>query len=347
MATAGDTFERKEKKYLITAAQCEAIKQGLAAHMRLDDYGATRIDSLYLDTEDRSLICRSLEKPLYKEKLRIRTYGAFSQSEVTYVEIKKKFEGIVYKRRVRMSAEGARAYCDGLPYEMAQMAYPVSSKPDSDLTPGKLQIAREIDAFFERYEGLRPSMLISCMREAWCPIDVDDGDCVDRVTFDENITYLDLMDSESAMRRPVTGPDQVVMEIKCAGGYPIWLCELLSQHGVYPRSFSKYGNAYRRVLAAKRSKGSRCVQADGKRDASAGGVLVADGLRCDARDGSYLSSDVCVAPDADCTARASWQGGSVGENLTSRSTASSHLAKKPIARTSEKTGLLRRFLKAS
>ena len=250
MATAGDTFERKEKKYLITGAQCAAIKEGLKLHMRLDDYGATRIDSLYLDTPDRSLICRSLEKPLYKEKMRIRSYGAFSEAETVFVEIKKKFKGIVYKRRVRMSMDGARAYLDGMSYEQAQVLFPASANgAESDLTPGKVQIAREIDAFLNRYEGLAPSMLISCLREAWCPLDPADEDCVDRITFDEDISYVDLYESDSVQRKRVAGSDQVIMEIKCAGGYPLWLCELLSAHGVYPRSFSKYGNAYKRVLA--------------------------------------------------------------------------------------------------
>ena len=250
MATAADTFERKEKKYLITTGQCAAIKEGLAAHMRLDDYGATRIDSLYLDTPDRSLICRSLEKPLYKEKLRIRSYGPFSEASTVFVEIKKKYKGIVYKRRVRMSNDGARAYVHGMSYEEAQERFPVKgSTLDKELTVGKVQISREIDAFFRRYEGLASSMLISCLREAWCPIDPDDNDCVDRITFDEDINYVDLMEASSVMRRPVTAPDQVVMEIKCAGGYPVWLCELLSSVGAYPRSFSKYGNAYKRTLA--------------------------------------------------------------------------------------------------
>ena len=252
MATAGDTFERKEKKYLITAGQCQAIKEALAGRMRLDDYGATRIDSLYLDTDDRSLICRSLEKPLYKEKLRIRSYGAFSQAGTVYVEIKKKFKGIVYKRRVRMSAQGARAYCSGShSYEEAQALYPCGSSPKSDLAEGKLQIAREIDAFFDRYEGLKPSMLISCSREAWCPVDGAGEDCVDRITFDEDITYVDLFETSSTSRKRVTSPGQIVMEIKCAGGYPTWLCELLAAQGVYLRSFSKYGNAFKLSLAEK------------------------------------------------------------------------------------------------
>ena len=250
MATAADTFERKEKKYLITVEQCAAIKAGLAAHMRLDDYGAARIDSLYMDTPDRALICRSLEKPLYKEKLRIRSYGPFSEAETVFVEIKKKYKGIVYKRRVRMSAEGARAYVRGLSYEEAQELFPIEgSTLEKELAPGKVQIAREIDAFFKRYDGLDSSMLISCKREAWCRIDPEDEDCVDRITFDEDINYVDLMEESSVMRRPVTAPDQVIMEIKCAGGYPVWLCDLLSSVGAYPRSFSKYGNAYKRVLA--------------------------------------------------------------------------------------------------
>ena len=252
MATAGDTFERKEKKYLITSVQCEAIKRGLADHMRLDDYGATRIDSLYLDTPDRRLICRSLEKPLYKEKLRVRSYGAFSEADVVFIEIKKKFKGIVYKRRIRMSAQGARQYYDGrMTYEQAQAAFPVADSPEKDLTPGKVQIAREVDAFFRRYEDLRPSMVISCLREAWCPLAGGDPDCVDRITFDEDIAYIDLFEDTSVQRRRVASPGQVVMEIKCAGGYPTWLCELLDAHGVYPRSFSKYGNAFKRVLAER------------------------------------------------------------------------------------------------
>ena len=252
MATSGDTFERKEKKCLITAAQCAAIKEGLASHMQLDKYGATRIDSLYLDTPDRSLICRSLEKPLYKEKLRIRSYGAFSEADVVFVEIKKKYKGIVYKRRVRMSKAGMEEYLQGATYQEAQEHHPISSgDAASDLAPGKLQIARELDAFFRRYDGLAPSMVISCLREAWAPIDPDDEDCVDRITFDEGINYIDLFEPASVQRRPVTSSDLVVMEIKCAGGYPLWLCGLLESCGAHPRSFSKYGNAFKRVLAER------------------------------------------------------------------------------------------------
>ena len=252
MATAGDTFQRKEKKYLISTGQCRAIKEGMAQRMRLDDYGATRIDSLYLDSSDHSLICKSLEKPLYKEKLRVRSYGAFSEADAVYVEIKKKYKGIVYKRRVRMSADGAQAYyTHKMTYEQAQHVFPVSQDPESDLAVGKIQIAREIDAFFKRHPGIEPAMLISCVREAWCPTNYDDKDCVDRITFDESISYVDLLEANAVQRRPVIPEDLVVMEIKCAGGYPQWLCDLLGECGAYPRSFSKYGNAFKRVLSER------------------------------------------------------------------------------------------------
>ena len=187
---------------------------------------------------------------LYKEKLRVRSYGAFSEAESVYVEIKKKYKGIVYKRRVRMSAEGARAYyTHKMTYEQAQRTYPVTTDPDADLTYGKIQIAREIDAFFRRHPGIEPAMLISCVREAWCPVDDDDIDCVDRITFDESIHYVDFFETCSVQRRSVVSSELVVMEIKCAGGYPLWLCNLLEECGAYPRSFSKYGNAFKRVLA--------------------------------------------------------------------------------------------------
>ena len=264
MATAADTFQRKEKKYLITMEQALTMKEGLATHMRLDDYGRTRIDSLYLDTPDHDLISRSLEKPLYKEKLRIRSYGPFSQARTVFVEIKKKFKGIVYKRRVLMTADGARAYVGGMPFEEAQRTYPVDPEnPEAQLSPGKVQIGREIDAFFARHPGLVPAMLISCMREAWCPLDPEDADCVDRITFDEDIEYVDFLDPSSAMRRNVASKGQVVMEIKCAGGYPMWLCALMASCDVYPRSFSKYGNAYKRTLVDSGSAGAHPT-GDGK-----------------------------------------------------------------------------------
>ena len=246
------TFKRYELKYMLTRRQAALLKEAMRDHMALDRFGHSTIRNIYLDTDNFRLVRRSIEKPLYKEKLRVRSYGAFSQSNTVFLEIKKKYKGIVYKRRVRMSKRGYEAYVQGMSYEQAQERYPVeASNAADDLKPGKLQIARELDAFFRRYDDLMPSMVISCLREAWAPIDPCDEDCVDRVTFDENISYIDLFEQGSTARRPVIGSDQIVMEIKCAGGYPIWLCDLLSAVGAYPRSFSKYGNAYKHSLAQR------------------------------------------------------------------------------------------------
>ena len=103
MASFTDTFERKEVKYRLNAKQHRCVLDALAGRMAADEYGRTRITSLYFDTPSRDLIARSLEKPLYKEKLRVRSYGTPLQSERAYVEIKKKYDGIVYKRRVGCS----------------------------------------------------------------------------------------------------------------------------------------------------------------------------------------------------------------------------------------------------
>ncbi|MBR2789310.1 MAG: VTC domain-containing protein, partial [Eggerthellaceae bacterium] len=114
MQTFESTFKRKEVKYRLTADQYVRIRAALAGYMVPDKYGATAIISTYLDTPERYLIIQSQEKPLYKEKLRIRRYGdALDATTPTFVEIKKKYKGIVYKRRICMSAAASRAFLRG------------------------------------------------------------------------------------------------------------------------------------------------------------------------------------------------------------------------------------------
>ena len=161
MASFTDTFERKEVKYRLNAKQHREVLNALAGRMAADEYGRTRITSLYFDTPTRDLIARSLEKPLYKEKLRLRWYGTPTSGERVYVEIKKKYDGIVYKRRVGCSLTAAYAYLMGrVPYENACVQNPLSDQLQQDeaLTLHSIQIAREIDAFAARYRNLRPSM---------------------------------------------------------------------------------------------------------------------------------------------------------------------------------------------
>lgn len=171
MTTFTDVFERKEVKYRLNACQHQAMLDALEGRMAPDEFGRTRIVSLYLDTPERMLIERSLDKPLYKEKLRLRGYGTPQEDDRVFVEIKKKYEGIVYKRRVGCSLAAARAYLGGLPYEQACSRYPLTDPvmAEESLTPRSIQIAREIDSMVARYGTLQPSMMIVCERVAYAP----------------------------------------------------------------------------------------------------------------------------------------------------------------------------------
>lgn len=124
------TFQRYEAKYLLTALEKEQILKKMSAHMRLDAYGRTTIRNIYFDTDSYRLIRRSLEKPVYKEKLRMRSYQAVGPEDPVFVELKKKFQSVVYKRRLVLPAQEAMTcFRRGTPL------------------PAQSQIAREIEYF--------------------------------------------------------------------------------------------------------------------------------------------------------------------------------------------------------
>lgn len=260
-----NTFNRKEVKYRLDGEKHDCLMSVFDRYLRPSEFGTAQVSSLYLDTEDRHLIARSLEKPLYKEKIRIRAYGADSieDASIAYLEIKKKFKGIVYKRRVALSASDAMRFVHGescvdliersrcglergiescgskdmlfLEDEKSKHGVPLK-----DIKPNDLQIAREIDAFTKRYSDLKPSALIRCTRSAYELIDDDDN--LLRITFDTDLEALDLFNDARPVE--VLGKDESIMEIKCLGAYPLWLVEVLDACGVYPQSFSKYGEMY-------------------------------------------------------------------------------------------------------
>ena len=234
--------------------------------MSPDDYGRTLITSVYLDTPDRSIIARSLEKPVYKEKLRIRVYGREDGTALIFLcqhglvaarafygdmllaipaffELKKKYKGIVYKRRVRMSLMGAWALAHGASYEAAMTTYPLACVRGSDpLTHHPtidVQIAHEIEAALGRYDGLEPSAAILCWRVAWAPQGEADEP---RITFDDELCYVDLAAGDP-VTHPILEPATSVMELKTSTSLPHWITDALSSLHVYPQSFSKYGVA--------------------------------------------------------------------------------------------------------
>lgn len=275
MATFTDVFERKEIKYRLSARQHAAMLASLAGIMVPDEFGCTDVVSLYFDTPERTLIDRSLEKPLYKEKLRLRSYGMPRESDRVFVEIKKKYDGIVYKRRVGMSYAAARAYLGGMPYGMACAQHPLLDPvmAAESLSDRSVQIAREIDRFMLQHRPLRASMLVACKRTAYVSIDATELGCEAnglRVTFDADIAYRDQFASgPSAAPRLLLREGEVVMEAKSSGPFPRWFAQALAACHAYPSSFSKYGEAYRACAAGERDSALTSAEArvDGGRAA--------------------------------------------------------------------------------
>ena len=111
-------MQRYEMKYLLNAEQTDYFRRQLEGHMRIDGYGLTEIASLYYDTPDARLIRRSLEKPEFKEKIRLRSYGLANEGSPVYLELKRKCGGIVYKRRVQTTVAEADGFFAG--YDMPE-----------------------------------------------------------------------------------------------------------------------------------------------------------------------------------------------------------------------------------
>ena len=242
MAGYGEVFERKEVKYRLGAERAGRLREALSSRMAPDAFGTSQVTSLYYDTPERALIERSLDKPLYKEKLRVRWYGYPGCDGATpaFLELKKKFKGIVYKRRVGCPYQAARAFLDGdggFDWDGAKEA----SEGGSDLTRLNRQVIREIESFRRRTGRLVPSMLISCSRTAWAPLPGVDEAADVRITFDTGIAYRDLVSGGEGLALPA---DEVIVEVKVPGPFPLWLARMLSELGCIPSSFSKYGSAY-------------------------------------------------------------------------------------------------------
>lgn len=222
-------FRRYELKYLLTQEQKTRILEAMSPYMRPDDYGRTTIRNVYFDTDNYRLIRRSIEKPVYKEKLRIRSYSQASPDSTVFVELKKKCDKIVYKRRLALPERVAMNWTSG------NIPTPVDS-----------QISREIDYFLDFYGGLHPTVFLSYDREAY--FHRDGGGF--RVTFDQNILCrrTDLRLTAPVGGTPILEEGLVLMELKCGGGMPLWMARTLSREGIYKTSFSKYGTAYAQLI---------------------------------------------------------------------------------------------------
>jgi len=222
-------FKRYEIKYLLTLEQKEKILQIMAPYMALDKYGRTTIRNIYFDTDNYRLIRRSIEKPVYKEKLRIRSYRKAEPGGPVFVELKKKYNGVVYKRRLSMNEQQA----------MDWICRDAALAPDT-------QIGREVDYFLKYYQSLQPKVFLTYEREAFYSRDGSDF----RVTFDDNILCRQekLSLEEGVWGMPLLKEGMVLMEVKTSGAIPLWLTRHLTCEKIFKTSFSKYGTAYEMMI---------------------------------------------------------------------------------------------------
>ncbi|MBQ7474939.1 MAG: polyphosphate polymerase domain-containing protein [Clostridia bacterium] len=221
-------MQRVEMKYLLGPEQTDFLRERLKGHMEADQYGKTSIASLYYDTPTFRLIRTSVEKPEFKEKIRLRSYGLATEESPVFLELKRKAYGTVYKRRVETTIPLVRKFFSG----------------EGDIcAPG--QINREITVFRDFYKTLVPSCLIIYDRTAYYE---PGGDL--RLTIDEDPRYRvdDLTLTKSMDGVSLLEKGRTVLEIKVQQAMPLWLAEILSEGGIGKGSFSKYGEAYRQQL---------------------------------------------------------------------------------------------------
>lgn len=224
-------FERYEKKYLLDSSKQEEFFNLISDNLIPDAYSEYEISNIYYDTLNRDLIRASIEKPAYKEKLRIRSYGKVSTGDPVFIEMKRKYNGIVYKRRVTSDIDNINLILN----------------PDSEFG-GNSQIARELKSFQKFYRTI-PMTFINYTRKAFSGKE----DSRLRITFDTNINCrdhgLDLRNGEKGT--PILGENIVLMEIKIPGACPLYLSRALSALQIYPVSFSKYGYYYKNFIMKK------------------------------------------------------------------------------------------------
>ena len=228
-------FQRKEYKYILTRRQAAMMKELISGKMRIDQYGPTTIRNIYFDTDDYKVIRESLEKPVYKEKLRVRSYSYAKAEDTVFVELKKKYNGLGYKRRIQAgNAISMKWLCEG------------------GESPEDSQIAREITYFRDRLPGLSPKVFLTYEREAY---EMTDGSAF-RVTFDTNILgrETDMCFSSGIYGTPILSPELVIMELKIEDAIPLWMARCLDDHFIVRSSFSKYGEYYKNFICSGKNE---------------------------------------------------------------------------------------------
>lgn len=231
-----EVFRRIEKKYIVDEPTYEKLIKKLDGHFIKDRYYKSTICNIYYDTPSHQLVRNSIEKPVYKEKLRVRSYGVPNNEDMVFVELKKKYKGVVYKRRIEMTLAQTRDFFAG-----------------KEVPHNNPQIENELKYFLKFYEGIAPAMYLSYDRLAYCGAE----DPSLRLTFDTHILYRE---EQKELDKGIWGKELLpagvrVMEIKIPNAMPLWLSAILDKLEIYPASFSKYGTAYLNEFSEKIHKG--------------------------------------------------------------------------------------------
>lgn len=220
-------FKRYEIKYMLNRMQFQNLQDEMKKYMIEDVHGKSTNCSLYFDTPQFLLVRRSMEHPMYKEKLRIRSYGIADRDSTVFIELKKKYDSVTYKRRIALSLN-----------EMEKYLIEQTVNPDT-------QITHEIDYCMKQYKNLAPAIFLSYDRQAFYGKD----DHEFRMTFDENIRWrdYDLALDKGFYGESILNEDQIMLEIKVANAMPMWLVRFLNDNHIYRTSFSKYAKAYEQL----------------------------------------------------------------------------------------------------
>ena len=235
-----EVMMRHENKYLVDGEKYSKLQSRLSQYMELDVYNKQSelytISNIYYDTDDNNLVRASISKPGYKEKLRVRAYGAPARADMVFVEIKKKYDGVVIKRRCAFALSEAYEFLESHNIEPKEYM--------------NAQVLKEID-YFIRLHAPKPKLYLAYERRAY----VGENDL--RVTFDTNVRTRrhDLRLEKGSYGDKLLDDDVWLVEIKTNGAIPLWLTEILSELRIYSQGYSKYGEEYQRRLEMERTGG--------------------------------------------------------------------------------------------
>lgn len=233
-----EVFNRYEHKYMLDREMFLKVRTVMDEHMDLDshskDYEPYTIANIYYDTADDYLIRRSLSKPVYKEKLRLRSYGVPKRTEKVFLEIKKKFNGIVNKRRTSLLLYEA--------YDFLGSGTPPEPKPYMNA-----QVLKELTYFMKLYD-LEPKLYLAYDRIAY--FEKNNADL--RISFDMNIRSrrYDLQLEKGDFGETLLPEETYLMEIKTSLAKPLWLTNMLTELSIRRCNFSKYGTEFKQYINA-------------------------------------------------------------------------------------------------